>query len=83
MMKLQWKLIKQVLKQQKKTSCPLLEIGNRCATTSEDEAELLNTYFEEQSNIDDGGRRPDTSNIEQAKTHFEKIYTSHIWQFNP
>ena len=46
--------------------------------TSEDTAELFNTYFAEQSNLEDEGRRPDTSDIEQAETHLENIHSSNL-----
>ena len=44
---------------------------------SEDKAELFNAYFAEQSNLDDGWRKPNRSDIEQARTHLENIYISH------
>ena len=55
-----------------------MELENGFATTSEDKANAFNEHFAKQSQLDDGGKVPDASEIEEVESSLENVHIPYL-----
>ena len=68
-----WGLVKEVFNKKKSSYLPTMEVGDRCITESEEKANCFNTFFAKKSNLNDAGKVPDTSEINDTESSIENI----------
>ena len=70
--------MKEVFNKKKGSNYPTLEVEDKCITDSEEKANNFNDYFAKKSKLEEAGRIPDTSDLEEANSNIDNIRVSHL-----